>query len=235
MNAGKFKVFMKNLFVALSLFALATLLANAELLVGISFPSQGGADNDVVAFDSSAAADNDSIQIDESLLTLPKLHLQDSSWFGVEYRTLSLTIISFSLHDDAFTNVVDLSYSYSPGPANFNQVRSYFQGLTTQEQLASLSVSAEGTPDSSASDSSISGPASPTAAQPVTGILGVTLNQDTLRLDWPADHIGWILQTRTNLTINSQWFPILGSNATNHLDLILDRANTSVFFRLMAP
>jgi len=65
--------------------------------------------------------------------------------------------------------------------------------------------------------------------------LTVTLNQNTLKLDWPADHIGWLLQTQTNPGINSQWFPIPGSSATNHLDLTLDRANTSVFFRLVAP
>jgi hypothetical protein len=85
---------------------------------------------------------------------------------------------------------------------------------------------------SAASDSSIFGSAS---AGPSTGILTVTFNQNTLKLDWPADHIGWILQTQTNPGINSQWFPILGSSATNHLELSLDRANTSVFFRLIAP
>jgi hypothetical protein len=231
MNAGKFRVFMKNLFVALSLFALASLPANGELLIGISFPSQGGGDNDVIAFDSSAAADNDSIQIDESLLTLPKLHLQDSSWFGVEYRTLFSAIISFPLRGTAFTNLV--IPSYSPSPAKFNQVRSYLQSLTAREQRPS--PSAKGTPNSpAASDSSISGSALATD-QPITGILSVSLKQETLQLDWPADHTGWILQTQTKPGINSQWFPIPGSSLTNHLDLTLDRASTSVFFRLVAP
>src|SRR6476620_3861752 len=51
MNARKFRVFVKNLFAAASLLIFANLPANAELLIGISFPSQGGGDNDVVAFD----------------------------------------------------------------------------------------------------------------------------------------------------------------------------------------
>ena len=209
----------------------ASLPANAELLIGISFPSQGG--------------DDDATEIDESLLTLPKLHLQDSSWYGVENRTISSTLyrcettvkIEFSSnYIEYFTNLESASYSYSSGPAKFNQVRSYFQSLATREQLPSPSVSAKGAPDSSAaSDSSISGPGSSSAAQPMTGILSVTLNQDTIQLDWPADYTGWILQTRTNPGINSQWFPVSGSSATNHLDLTLDRANTSVFFRLIAP
>jgi hypothetical protein len=52
MNAGKFRAFVKCIFLAGSLVALASLPVKAELLVGLSFPSQGG-DNDVIVFDSS--------------------------------------------------------------------------------------------------------------------------------------------------------------------------------------
>jgi trimeric autotransporter adhesin len=47
--------FVKNILIAITvgLFTLASVSARAELLVGISFPSQGGGDNDVVGFDSS--------------------------------------------------------------------------------------------------------------------------------------------------------------------------------------
>jgi len=47
--------FVKNLLIASAagLLAISTLSAKAELLVGISFPSQGGGDNDIVGFDSS--------------------------------------------------------------------------------------------------------------------------------------------------------------------------------------
>lgn len=47
--------FVKNLVIlsTVGLFTLASISARAELLVGISFPSQGGGDNDVVGFDSS--------------------------------------------------------------------------------------------------------------------------------------------------------------------------------------
>ena len=240
MNAGKFKVFVKNLFVAGSLLALANFPANAELLIGISFPSQGGGDNDVVA-------------IDQSLLTLPKLHLQDTPWFGPENRTVwsseaTITIEFSSEYIEYFTNLVSPSYSYSLGSAESDQAESYpanlaVPSLAVREQLPptpiSLSVSGKGALDSSAaSDSSISGPVSAAASKPATGILSVTLNQNTLQLDWPADHIGWILQTQTHspgAPINPQWSAVPGSSATNHLDLTLDRANTSVFFRLVAP
>jgi hypothetical protein len=47
--------FVKNILISCTVgfFTLASVSAKAELLVGISFPSQGGGDNDVVGFDSS--------------------------------------------------------------------------------------------------------------------------------------------------------------------------------------
>jgi len=241
MNAVKFKVFVKNLLIAVSLLALANLPANAELLIGLSFPSQGGGDNDVVQFDST-----DTFQIDESLLTLPKLHLQESpcpenrAWSSepsIKFSTTYTKIPVYYPHQDTFfTNAVFPSFSYSFGPAKFDQNGSFATGVTIRQQLPPRSVSANESPNSSVpSDSSISSSALPIAPQPASSILTVTLKQNTLQLDWPTDRIGWILQTQTNAAINSQWLPVPGSSATNHLDLTLDRANTSVFFRLVAP
>jgi hypothetical protein len=246
MNAGKFKVFAKILIITGSLLALANAPANAELLIGISFPSQGGGDNDVVGFDSSDP------QIDESLLTLPKLHLQDSSWYGTENRTIPSTLywcettITFELSSkyiEYFTGSSP-SYSYWPGSAGSDLEESYSTtldapSLTVPRELLSahisLDFSGKERPNSSAASNSSTSGSAYNALQPVTGILKVTLNQDTLQLDWPADHIGWVLQTQTNPGINSQWLSIPGSSLTNRLDQPLDRANPSVFFRLIAP
>jgi hypothetical protein len=96
-------------------------------------------------------------------------------------------------------------------------------------------VVGKGTPDSSDdSGSLISHPGLSAALQPIPGILTITLSQNTLKLDWPADHIGWTLQIQTNPG-NSQWLPVLGSSETNHLTLALDRVNACVLFRLVAP
>jgi hypothetical protein len=238
--------------------------ANADLAIGISFPSQGGGDNDVVAFDSThpgtiiyqhpiASGDNDAPEIDESLLTLPKLHLQETPCFGPENRIWSsdptirfgttyteVRTHTYYPHQGPTSTIFVLTNSFPLDSAKLNRVvSSYFAGLTVPEQLPapslSRSLSAKETPNSStASDSSISRSVSATGPQSATGILNLSLHQNTLKLDWPADHIGWILQTRTNPGINSEWFPVPGSAATNHLDLTLDRANTSVFFRLVA-
>src|ERR1051326_5549575 len=55
MSAKKSPRFVKNFLVlsTVGLFAFAS-ISRAELLVGISFTSQGGGDNDVVGFDSSS-------------------------------------------------------------------------------------------------------------------------------------------------------------------------------------
>jgi hypothetical protein len=55
MSANKSFRFVKKSLIActVGLFTVASLSTKAELLVGISFPSQGGGDNDVIGFDSS--------------------------------------------------------------------------------------------------------------------------------------------------------------------------------------
>lgn len=251
MNARKLSDLAKILFVTGSILASATMPANAELLIGISFPSQGGGDNDVVGFDSNSPRDNEPV-IDESLLTLPKLHLQDGPAVGpgirnwssdptIKFSTTYTMVRAYYPHQTiAFTNVFP-AFSYSPGPAKFDQGGYFTTGLTVREQLSSplhsLNVGGKGTlPSSAASDSSAS--VMTAAPQPASGILSVILNQNTLQLDWPADHIGWILQIQIHSPGgpgNSQWLPVLGSSATNRLDLAIDRVNSSVFFRLVAP
>ena len=182
MNAGKFRVFRKNFIVVAFLFALASLPAQAELFIGISFPSQGGGDNDVVAVDFDG----------KPLLT------------------------SSAINNT--TNGLGVSSTFSLMNPAASPVRSAEVAVVTQ-------------PDS---------PTSPSVGfilfeSTTIGALTATLKQNTLQLDWPTDRIGWILQSQTNATFNSQWFPVPGASATNHLDLTLDRANSSVFFRLIAP
>jgi len=69
MSAKKSPRFVKSLLVlsTVGLFTLASISAKAELLVGISFPSQGGGDNDIVGFDSSSPG---TIQFDHPITGL---------------------------------------------------------------------------------------------------------------------------------------------------------------------
>jgi hypothetical protein len=245
MNIRDFPLLPKVLFLACPLLALATTPTNAELLIGISFPSQGGDDNDVVGFDSNNPGNNEPV-IDESLLTLPKLHLQDGPAVGpgirnwssdptIKFNTTYTTFREYYPHQiNAFTNVFP-AFSYSPGPAKFDLGGRTNPVNAPTDSNSVRSLSGKGTPDSSDdSGSSISHPGLSAALQPILGILTITLSQNTLKLDWPADHIGWTLQIQTNPG-NSQWLPVLGSSETNHLTLALDRVNACVLFRLVAP
>ena len=59
-----------------------------------------------------------------------------------------------------------------------------------------------------------------------------------LQLSWPADHIGWSLQSQTNsLTsgLGTNWVAVAGSALTNQVSQAIGLANGSVFFRLVSP
>ncbi len=59
-----------------------------------------------------------------------------------------------------------------------------------------------------------------------------------LTLSWPADHIGWELQAQTNpitMGLSTNWVVIPGSTTTNQVTLPIDKANGTVFLRLLLP
>jgi hypothetical protein len=59
-----------------------------------------------------------------------------------------------------------------------------------------------------------------------------------LQLDWPADHIGWQLQSQTNglaAGLGTNWVNVSGSAQTNQATFPLDTAKGAVFFRLVRP
>jgi len=55
---------------------------------------------------------------------------------------------------------------------------------------------------------------------------------------WPADHIGWKVQTQTNdlsTGITATWYDVAGSAATNQMSFTIDPASPSVFYRMIYP
>ena len=68
-----------------------------------------------------------------------------------------------------------------------------------------------------------------------------TVTNGTLYLSWPADHIGWILQTQTNSRSvglkaqTNQWFDVTGSSTITNTSITLDKTQPTVFFRLRSP
>jgi N-acetylneuraminic acid mutarotase len=52
-----------------------------------------------------------------------------------------------------------------------------------------------------------------------------------LQLSWPTNFLGWKLEARTN-GLGNNWFPVAGSTATNQFPILINPANSSVFYRL---
>jgi hypothetical protein len=86
-------------------------------------------------------------------------------------------------------------------------------------------------------------------AQLVTkyGVVGVATNPpnistsvsgNVLTLSWPADHIGWRLQTQTNSLstgLGSGWTDVSGSTSVNSVNVTMNPANGAVFYRMVYP
>ena len=58
----------------------------------------------------------------------------------------------------------------------------------------------------------------------------------TLNLSWPADHLGWTLQTNSlGLANTNDWFPYPGSTSLTNVIIPIDPRQPAVFYRLMHP
>jgi autotransporter-associated beta strand protein len=65
-----------------------------------------------------------------------------------------------------------------------------------------------------------------------------SVSGNTLALNWPLDHTGWILQAQTNAPgagISTNWGVVAGSANVNQYQTTINRANGSVYYRLVAP
>jgi hypothetical protein len=65
-----------------------------------------------------------------------------------------------------------------------------------------------------------------------------SITNDSLVLNWPADHTGWQLQAQTNslsVGINSDWSNVSGSTSTNRVVVPIHLTNGCVFYRLVFP
>ena len=75
-----------------------------------------------------------------------------------------------------------------------------------------------------------------TVAAPV--VLASVVSGGNLHLSWPANQIGWELQTQSNpLTtgLSTNWVTVSGSTTTNQVSLPVDPTDASEFFRLVFP
>jgi len=75
-----------------------------------------------------------------------------------------------------------------------------------------------------------------TVATNPTNIVFSLNNGTNLSLSWPGDHLGWTLETNpVGLTSSSNWYPYPGSAAVTNENVIIDRTQSHVFFRMVYP
>ncbi|HWQ90793.1 MAG TPA: hypothetical protein VN673_03910, partial [Clostridia bacterium] len=75
-------------------------------------------------------------------------------------------------------------------------------------------------------------------ANPTNIAATVVSNGAVLQISWPAEHTGWTLQGQTNgldAGLSSNWGVVPGSPGTNQVWLPINKANGTVFYRLIYP
>jgi fibronectin-binding autotransporter adhesin len=71
-----------------------------------------------------------------------------------------------------------------------------------------------------------------TVATNPTNII-VSVSGGNLNLSWPADHLGWTLQTNSvGLAAANMWFAYPGSTSLTNVTIPMDRTRANVFYRL---
>jgi len=72
---------------------------------------------------------------------------------------------------------------------------------------------------------------------PATGTnITVSVIGNQLNLSWPANYIGWLLQSNPlSLTSTGSWFSVPGAAGTNRVQISIDPSQTNVFFRMTPP
>jgi 4-phytase / acid phosphatase len=74
----------------------------------------------------------------------------------------------------------------------------------------------------------------PYAADNPTNILA-SVSGSSLSLVWPDDHLGWILQAKTNGLGTGLWYDLPGTGEANSAAIPINPANPAVFYRLRKP
>ncbi len=61
----------------------------------------------------------------------------------------------------------------------------------------------------------------------------VSVSSGNLNLSWPADHLGWTLQTNSvGLAATNMWFAYPGSTSVTNVTISIDQTRTNVFYRM---
>jgi hypothetical protein len=65
--------------------------------------------------------------------------------------------------------------------------------------------------------------------------IAVSVNGRQLTLNWPANYVGWLLESNATGLTATNWLPVPGSSNTNRMQITIQPNQTKVFFRLSLP
>jgi hypothetical protein len=75
---------------------------------------------------------------------------------------------------------------------------------------------------------------SPIASNPTN--ITYRVSGSTLTLSWPADHLGWLVQSNSvGIAASNSWYNIGGSSSVTTLNVNIDTTEPNVFYRLLKP
>ena len=157
-----------------------------------------------------------------------------------------------SLTATAVGEQINLSWAASVSASGYNLKRSTTNGgpyLTIATNLASLNYSDNDltngtiyyyvvTATNAYGESPNSAQASARPVSTSSSQLSFATGGGQIQLNWPADHIGWRLETQTNSLsagLGTNWMTVPGSITTNQVSLPINTTNGSAFFRLTYP
>jgi autotransporter-associated beta strand protein len=93
--------------------------------------------------------------------------------------------------------------------------------------------------NSSTTPTYITGPGSLTVPSPIASNptnITYRVSGSTLTLSWPADHLGWLVQSNSvGIAASNSWYNIAGSSSVTTLNVNIDTAELNVFYRLLKP
>jgi autotransporter-associated beta strand protein len=63
-----------------------------------------------------------------------------------------------------------------------------------------------------------------------------TVSGSTINLSWPADHLGWLVQSNSvNLAVPADWYDLSNTASGTSYGITINPAQTNVFYRLRKP
>jgi polygalacturonase len=189
---------------------------------------QAGAANnnqDVVTTGTSSSCENPDAMVIGTASTAPSLALAVGTQY-TEVFTCTLTASgALQLANQLYTGA-----GAGGAPLSTMTATTATSLLTAIFDSLAFGWRAEGSTASEMTVSSIS-----VTGQSTPPAIGYAFSGSTLTLNWPANYLGWLVQSNAVSLASSNWSTVPGSGGATNFSVAPDPATPAVFYRLIAP